>query len=102
MTTAVAWEHHPEDVHAGLVHAHNEIVAQQVIGDLQVSPVERQTSGRLLSAAIWVGIWHGSYMSGIGMISTISIQPPGIIWRWGWLLPNSFAAASWDCAWTIE
>jgi hypothetical protein len=43
-----------------------------------------------------------AYIPGIGMISTISIQPPGIICRWGWLLPKSFAAASWDCAWTIE
>lgn len=43
-----------------------------------------------------------TYIPGIGRISTISIRPPGIICRWGWLLPNSFVAASWDCAWTIE
>jgi hypothetical protein len=35
-----------------------------------------------------------SYVSGIGMISTISIHAPGIICKCGWSLPNNFAAAS--------
>ena len=44
---------------------------------------------------------RAAYMSGIGMISTISIHPPASICKWGWALPKSFAAASWDCTWTM-
>jgi hypothetical protein len=43
----------------------------------------------------------GVYISGIGMISTISIHVPGIC-RCGWSLPNIFVAASCDSACTIE
>ena len=65
----------------------------------------RSTSRPVASGSLRLGVSFremGFYMSGIGMISTISIHAPGIICKWGWSLPNIFAAASWDCACTIE
>src|SRR5205085_276744 len=69
-------QEHPKDLHRTFVHAHDQVVARNVVGDLEIGAFEDAVTRRFLVTAIQNYFRHATYSSLVPIATAARVFSP--------------------------